>query len=163
MFSDTWSKDLTATPHSPPFPDFLSRSPTQNLLGSQFGPFGPGCPGRRWGPFPCSMPFHFLSLRTSQISSQGHGSDWDSPLTTHAPLVSLPLSRAYSQALALALPCPLPPYPPEGAGGCLGETGILCLIMEQALGNESAPGRACSVSGTLANDIVPSQLTEEPL
>ena len=35
------------------------------------------------------------------------------------------------------------------------------LIMEQALGNEAAPGRACSVSGTLANEIVPSQLTEE--
>lgn len=33
--------------------------------------------------------------------------------------------------------------------------------MEQALGNESAPGRACSVSGTLVNEIVPSQLTEE--
>ena len=32
--------------------------------------------------------------------------------------------------------------------------------MEQALGNGAAPGRACSVSGTLANEIVPSRLTE---
>ena len=128
VFRQTWSKDFTATPHSPPLPDFPSRSPTHNLLGSQFGPFAldPGSPGRRWGPFPCSMPFHFLSLRTSQISSQGHGRAWDSPLTTHAPLVSLPLSRAHSQALPLPLPCPVHclPIPQEGRAGALKRLGF---------------------------------------
>ena len=49
---------------------------------------------------------------------------------------------------------------PSGwAGGRLAEAGTLCLIMEQALGNGAAPGRACSVSGTRANEIAPSRLT----
>lgn len=31
--------------------------------------------------------------------------------------------------------------------------------MEQALGNEAAPSRVCAVSGSLANEMVHSQLT----
>lgn len=69
--------------------------------------------GRRLGPSTDSKPFHFLSLRTSQISSPAQGGGSRGPLlTTHSPPFPFP-QQGQSKASPLPSPSLLPPCPPQ--------------------------------------------------
>ena len=140
-------------PHFPTFLEFPSNpeSPGRPVWPTAPGTGRPG--GQKAGSLPLFLPFHFLPPRTSQISSQGH----DRAGTLRSDLRSDLPSPEQGQQPGPPVPCTCPS---GGAGGRLDKVETLCLIMEQALGNGAAPGRACSVSGTLANEIALSRLTE---
>lgn len=143
VLGQTWSKDFNLPPSGPHFLKSSSEPPAEANWACLLS----GCPvGRRQGPSSGSMTFPFLSLRLPKSPSKVKGGPSGTSLTTHVfsfPCPTLPSVPSRAQSKASSLLCPSLPYPcpPKRAGGCLEKAGILCLIMEQALGEEAAPRR----------------------